>query len=84
MRSLLLPYDHEDAPNKITFNKLENASVADIIRLQIAINDKYEEKKKTTKNWSAAKWAILYPEKAKKNNLKQTHKARGKVSPDTV
>ena len=47
-------------------NKLENASVADIIRLQIAINDKYEEKKKTTKNWSAAKWAILYPEKAKK------------------
>lgn len=59
-------------------DQLENASVADIIRLQIAINDKYEEKKKTTKNWSAAKWAILYPEKAKKNNLKQTHKARSK------
>jgi hypothetical protein len=34
----------------------------------------------TQKNWSAAKWAILYPEKAKKNNLKQTHKARAKVS----
>ena len=55
---------------------LDTMTTADIIRLYLIINKKYEHVKSTTNNFAVAKWAVLNPDKVKANNRKQQKKNR--------
>lgn len=52
-------------------NEINGLTTADLIRLHIYVNDRYEYLKSTISNFSSARWAILNPDAAKANNQVQ-------------
>lgn len=57
-------------------NEINSLTTADLIRLHIFVNEKYENLKSIVPNFASARWSILNPSAARCNNRYQSQKAR--------
>ena len=62
-------------------NYINSLNTSDIIRLHILVDERYQQVKAITKNFPAAKYAVLHPDKTLAQKQKQRDKNKNTILP---